>query len=204
MNNTLTIEQVGDSLTRAIACLNETRAPVKVMSGGETAAYLVAPHNLIVYDPLITPEEAIVLAHDRAPEKERPGIAVRVRDPERQRVLVHESLQLPRLVQRHRERLLAEHRHLVGKADLCHWEVCVIRCGDHDVVDVWPPLQHLFNGAVALNVPPLCGGCACRRIAAEHAGDELKSVLVQNAGSPSVYPPEERVLAPAADNPNLR
>lgn len=66
MSNTLTIEQVGDSLTRAIACLNETKAPVKVMSGGATAAYLVAPQNLIVYDPLITPEEAIVLAHDLA------------------------------------------------------------------------------------------------------------------------------------------
>ena len=66
MSKTLTIEQLRNSLDETIAQVRASKTPVKVVSNGETAAYLVAPDNLIVYDPLITREEAADLAHDLA------------------------------------------------------------------------------------------------------------------------------------------
>lgn len=58
MSNTLTIEQVGDSLTKAIAQLDVTNAPIDVVQNGRTVAQLVPADDFVVLDKTITPEEA--------------------------------------------------------------------------------------------------------------------------------------------------
>ena len=58
MSNTLTIEQVGDSLTQAIAQLEATNAPIDVVRNGRTVAHLVPTDDFVVLDNTITPEEA--------------------------------------------------------------------------------------------------------------------------------------------------
>ena len=62
MSNTLTIEQLRDSLEETIAQLKASKTPVKVVSNGETAAYLVAPDRFISDDDTLTPEEAKQIA----------------------------------------------------------------------------------------------------------------------------------------------
>lgn len=66
MSNTLTIEQLRDSLEETIARVKDSGTPVKLVSNGRTAAFIVSPDNMIVYDPLITREEAAELARGLA------------------------------------------------------------------------------------------------------------------------------------------